>query len=131
MQADKTTLTDLSIFNAEEEQSVFKFLDYTTTVGGRDVLYQLLARPFKDLKKIQETQQTLQLIIIKLDEWPSTITNGTVMVVDKFYDTQIDEMPARANAVNSLVYRLMNNPDYSLVKFSVTHFLDFAHGMQQ
>ena len=131
MQADKTTLQDLSIFHAEEEQSVLKHLDFTTTVGGRDVLRQLLARPFKELKKIKETQQTLQLMLQKLNEWPHTITNGTLMVVGKFYDSPIDEMPDKANSVNGFFYRIMNTHDYSLVKFSVTHFIDFAKGLHQ
>jgi DNA mismatch repair ATPase MutS len=36
MQVDKTTLADLSIFHAEEEQSVFHHLNYTQTNGGRE-----------------------------------------------------------------------------------------------
>jgi DNA mismatch repair ATPase MutS len=131
MQADKITLSDLSIFNAEEEQSVFKYLDFTTTSGGRDILRQLLARPFNDLKKIRETQQTLQLIIQKLPVWPATITNGTIMVVDKFYESQIDSMPTNANVANGFLYRIINSHDYSLVKFSVTHFIDFSKGLHQ
>lgn len=131
MQVDKTTLTDLSIFHSEEEQSIFRHLDFTTTIGGRELLRYLLAHPFSDLKKIQETQQTIKLIMDKLDAWPTTITNGTIMVVDKFYDTGIEDMPGHANLFNSLAYRIINNPDYSLIKYSVTHFIDFTKGLKQ
>ena len=45
MQADKTTLNDLSIFQHEEEQSVCHHLNFTKTVGGKDWLRLLLSRP--------------------------------------------------------------------------------------
>ena len=89
MQADKTTINDLSIFHSEEEQSVFHHLDYTTTIGGKDWLRYLLANPYSDLEKIQETQRLLKLILKKEDEWPLLITNGTVMVVQKYYDSRL------------------------------------------
>lgn len=131
MQADKTTLKDLSIFNTEEEQSVFHHLDFTTTAGGREWLRHLLANPYSDLDKIQETQQTLRLILRKENHWPSVITNGTVMVVEKFYDSAIDEIPKDVNVANSFYYRIIKSQDFSLIRFSITHFIDFAIGLQQ
>ncbi|MCW3107689.1 MAG: mismatch repair protein MutS [Segetibacter sp.] len=131
MQADKTTVNDLSIFHREEEQSVFHHLDFTTTIGGKGWFRYLLAHPYSDLKKIQETQQTLKLIIEKEDKWPSIISNGTVMMVQKFYDSQIDEIPKDPNPLNSLFYRVTKSADYSLIKFSVTHFIDFTIGFKQ
>ena len=53
------------------------------------------------------------------------------MVVQKFYNSAINEMPAEPNLVNALWYKLINAPDFSLVKFSVTHFVDFAIGLKQ
>lgn len=131
MQADKTTVHDLSIFHNEEEQSVFHHLDFTTTVGGREWFRHLLAHPYSDLQKIQETQQTIRLIIDKEDKWPATISNGTVMVVHRYYDSQIDQIPKNSNLVNSLYYRVLKSQDYALIKFSVTHFIDFAIGLKQ
>ncbi len=108
MQVDKTTLNDLSIFNREEEQSVFHHLNFTTSSGGRDWLHHLLAHPYSDLNKIQETQQTLQLIINNQQKWPTLITNGTVMVVQKFYDTPVGDIPDHPNALNSLYYNIFD-----------------------
>src|SRR4051812_38976170 len=112
MQADKTTVNDLSIFHREEEQSVFHHLDFTTTIGGKDWFRYLLANPYSDLQKIQETQQTLKLIIEKEDRWPASISNGTVMMVQKFYDSQIDLIPKDSNPLNSLFYRVTKPADY-------------------
>lgn len=130
MQADKTTINDLSIFHSEEEQSVFHHLDFTTTIGGRDWLRHLLVTPYSDLDKIQETQQMLKLILKKEDQWPSVITNGTVMVVHKYYDSAIDEIPNDPNLVNGLYYKIVKSQDFSLIKFSVTHFIDFTIGFK-
>ena len=131
MQADKTTLNDLSIFHTQEEQSIFYHLDFTTTIGGKDWLRHMIANPYSDLDKIHQTQQTLQLIIKNEEKWPTIITNGTVMVLGKYYNSAIDEMPHDPNPVNGLYYRVVKAQDYSLVKFSVTHFIDFAIGLNQ
>ena len=131
MQVDKTTLSDLSIFHSTEEQSVLHFLDFTTSIGGREWLRHILANPHSDIKKIKETQETLRIIMSKENQWPTSITNGTILVVDKFYDSIIEEMPSPANAVNSLFYKIMNSQDYSLTKYSVNHFIDFTRGMQE
>lgn len=131
MQADKTTINDLSIFHSDEEQSVFHHLDFTTTIGGKEWLRHLLANPYSDLEKIQETQQTIKLIIRKEEQWPAIITNGTVMVVEKFYESSIDAIPNDPNIVNSLYYKIVKSQDFSLIKFSVTHFIDFTIGLKQ
>ncbi len=131
MQVDKTTLSDLSIFHSIEEQSVFRHLDFTTSIGGREVLRQLFSKPLSNLNTIQETQRILQLIVQNIQQWPLTITNGTVMVVDKFYESAIEDMPENSNTFSALLYKLTNSHDYSLTKFSVNHFIDFAKGLQQ
>lgn len=130
MQADKTTINDLSIFHTEEEQSVFHHLNYTTTIGGREWLRHLLANPYSDLDLIQQTQQLLKLILKKEDEWPSAITNGTVMVVHKYYDSAIDQIPNDPDLVNGLYYKIVKSQDFSLIRFSVTHFINFAIGLK-
>ncbi|MDB5249906.1 MAG: mismatch repair protein MutS [Segetibacter sp.] len=131
MQADKTTVNDLSIFHHDEEQSVFHHLNFTTTTGGKDWLRFLLAHPYTDLEKIRETQETLKLIIRNENKWPTIITNGTIMVVGKFYDSSIDEIPAQPNLINGLTYKITKGADYSLIKFSITHFINFTIGLRQ
>ncbi len=131
MQADKTTLSDLSIFHSEEEQSVFNHINFTTTIGGKEWLRYLLSHPLNDLQKINETQQTLKLIIRHVANWPTIVTNGTVMVVEKFYDTPIEDIPHHPNPVNANLYRFINPHDFSFIKYSVTHFIDFCIGFRQ
>ncbi len=130
MQADKTTISDLSIFSSDEEHSIFHHLNFTRTVGGKEWLYNFLSKPFNDLKQIEETQQLLQNIITILSQWPQTITNGTVMVIDKFYSTSLEDIPRNPNVINGYMFKLINGPDYSIVRYSVTHSIDFLRGLK-
>jgi DNA mismatch repair protein MutS len=131
MQVDKTTLADLSIFHSEEEQSVFYHLNYTQTNDGREYLRYLLANPLHSVADILDTQQTIQQLMNVDKEWPVTVSNGTIMVMERFYETQINSFPAHPNAVNSRFYKFMNAPDYSLLRYTVEHAIDFTKGLQQ
>jgi DNA mismatch repair protein MutS len=130
MEIDQTTLSDLSVFTAEEDFSVFTKLNLTRTVGGRDQLYHNLKQPLGSIDAIKGVQQTLQLIIKKEQYWPMRISNGTIMVVEKFYETSLDQIPASASALSAFNYRFFHAPDFSLVKYSVVHCFDFIKGMQ-
>jgi DNA mismatch repair ATPase MutS len=131
MQLDQYTYLDLSIFHPEEEFSVFHRLNFTRTSGGKDWLYRFFREPFSDLSRIKHIQQGIGIILDKLDQWPLGITNGTILVIDKFYDYQLDPMPRSSDPVNSYTYRLLHSPDYSLVNFSLTHFADFVRTMKE
>ena len=131
MELDNTTYSDLSIFHHEEEFSIFHKLNFTQTVAGKDWLLKMFSTPFSDLKSINETQQILKSMFDKLDEWPDNITNGTVMVIERFYDSHVDAIPESANIVNALFYKAFHTSDFSLVRYSITHFADFIKGIHQ
>ncbi len=129
MQADKTTISDLSLFNSEEELSVFNKLNFTTTAGGREWLRILLGKPLPDLTKIKEMQQTITSLLSVLPQLPHQISNGTIMVIERFYDTALDEIPTPANAANGVTYKIFHAADFSLTRYSVTHFIDLFKGL--
>ncbi len=131
MEIDKTTMIDLSIFNQEEEFSVFHKINFTLTDNGKEQLRLNLSSPLDTLEKIQGIQQTLQRIKEKTDKWPMQISNGTVKVVERFYETGIDPLPSTVTSLNAYSYKVLHGPDFSLVKYSVTHCFDFIKGMQQ
>ena len=128
MQADKTTITDLAIFNSEEELSVFNKLNFTTTVGGKEWLRALLGKPLNSFKKIEETQQTITSLLSVLPQLPQQISNGTIMVIERFYETALDDIP-HPNTANGISYKLFHAADFSLTRYSVTHFIDLFKGL--
>ncbi|MDB5229723.1 MAG: mismatch repair protein MutS [Chitinophagaceae bacterium] len=131
MQVDKTTLEDISIFHKEEELSVLHHLNFTRTAGGKEWLRLLLGRPLNDFQQVLQTQQLIQNIISIHDQWPETISNGTIMVMERFYETQLEPIPAHPNPFNSISYKIINGPDFSLLKYSVEHFISFLKGIHE
>ena len=130
MQIDNTTYKDLLLFSNDEEYSIFHRLDFTRTVGGKSRLASIFTEPFSEIRKIMQVQAILKLILLKENEWPQQITNGTVMVMEKFYETSVHDIPSSPGLVHSVLYKIFNGPDYSVTRYSVTHFADFLRGMQ-
>ena len=131
MVIDQTTYNDLSLFHHEEEYSVFHKLDFTFTTEGREWLFKFFGNPFSERRSIEETQKIVRLILEKKKEWPSSISNGTLMVIEKFYDNTIDSIPTTPNLLNAFTYKAFHTPDFSLVKYSVAHFADFFRGIKK
>ncbi|MFT3979804.1 MAG: DNA mismatch repair protein MutS [Ferruginibacter sp.] len=131
MEADKTTLKDLAIFIADEEQSVLSRLDFARTTNGREQLQRNLATPLQGIKAIQDIQNTIRLIASKKEQWPGHISNGTIMVVERFYGTSIDMLPRQVSSWDAFTYKIFHGADYSLVKYSVIHCFDLLKGMTE
>ncbi len=131
MQLDNTTFNDLSIFHPEEEYSIFHKLNFTQTLGGRQWLVKFFSEPLNDVKRIAGIQQLLKCMAEKQAQWPVTISNGTIMVMERFYESPVDAIPATASLPNALMYKALHGPDFSLTRYSVGHFADFINGFQQ
>ncbi len=131
MEIDKTTLDDLSILNIEDDFSVFNKMNFCRTAGGKHKLFLNFSTPLNTVEQIEGIQQTLQALIAKEQYWPQQISNGSVMVLEKFYAATIDEIPEFPSAAGALTYKLIHGPDFSFVKYSTEHAFDFIKGMQQ
>jgi DNA mismatch repair protein MutS len=131
MEIDNITSEDLSLFSRQEEFSIFHKLDFTRTRAGRDLLLESFRSPLSTLEDILATQQVLALMLEKLDRWPAAISNGTIMVMEKFYETAIDDIPQALNLPAALSYKWFHSADYAMVRYSVTHFADFIRGMDE
>ncbi len=131
MQIDKISFNDISIFHQEEEYSIFHKLNFTRTVGGKEWLRRFFSDPHRDLKRIIGTQNIIKTLLAHIDDWPKEITNGTVIMVEKFLEYDLDPLPRNASSVNSLAYRVLHNSDYEMLKYSVKHFADFYRGLKK
>jgi DNA mismatch repair protein MutS len=130
MEIDSTTYNDLSVFHSEEEFSIFHKLNFTKTEEGKEWLYRFFKSPFSDARLIIETQNIITQILEKENEWPSGISNGTIMVITRFYESSIDTIPSSSNYMEALSYKVFHAPDFSLLRYSLTHFADFLRGMR-
>jgi len=130
MQVDKTTLQDISIFNKEEEQSVFYHLNKTQTNGGREHLRWLLSKPLNNKEAIIDAQQTIKDIQNAHHKLPTTITNGTIMVIENFFETAVDNYPTHPNFLSDFLYKLISGSSFSVTKYSVIHFVGFIKDIE-
>src|SRR5436305_12364987 len=122
MLIDKTTLYDFSIFDHNEEMSLLHHLNLCKTANGRLWLEHFLKTPLASIKEITDRQQLLQSIINIHSQWPENISNGSVLMIEKFYESQIDNIPSHANAVSSNLYKIVYAQDFELLSNSVSQF---------
>ena len=130
MDIDKISFADISIFHTEEEYSIFHKLNFTQTTGGKEWLRKFFSEPFNDIKKIIGTQRVIRTLMEHVKDWPTDITNGTVLMIDKFMDYALDPVPENPNSFNSFLYKWLHSVDYSMIKYSVKHFADFYRGIK-
>ncbi|NSL88628.1 MutS-related protein [Chitinophaga solisilvae] len=133
MQLDKTSYYDLSIFNRDEEYSLFHRLDFTTTAGGRDYLRQLFSTPLQDIAAITHRQKALQYILDRESNWPSIISNGTIVVVENYMEAQIEPISNTegvALRIQAVINKTLYAPDFGYIKFSFTQLVNLLRGFR-
>ena len=131
MQIDHTTLNDLSIFHREDEHSLFHKMDHTRTVEGRMVLQKIFQNPLDNKKEILEVQQILSHISRNLNAWPERITNGTLLVIEKFLDDNPDEIPERPDPFKAIFYKWLHPADHAMIQFSMRQLFEFIKGFDE
>lgn len=131
MQIDNTSFSDISIFHHEEEFSIFHKLNFTRTVGGREWLRKFFSEPHDSLDKILGTQKVIRTFMEHVKDWPNDISNGTMLVMDKFLDYPLDPISEAPASFNNMLYKWLHSEDYAMVKYSMTHFADFYRGIKK
>ena len=131
MDIDKISFEDISIFHQEEEFSIFHKLNFTRTTGGKVWLKKFFSEPHTDLNKILGTQKIIRILMEHVNDWPTDITNGTLLMMEKFLEYNLDAIGEDSNPLNSLIYKSLHSEDYSMVKYSVPHFADFYRGISK
>ena len=130
MQVDKITLQDIGLFDSEESEGLISHLDNCKTNGGRFLFEQYLSLPLASQKAIQARQAALAIYLQKLQFVASMkITNGTTLVIDKFFETSFKNIPVQISLPGAYWYRFVNKSDYSLIKYSVEHLVPFYQNL--
>lgn len=130
MEIDKTTLNDLNIFNGENNLSLFGKINFSNTTNGEEQLKLFLSTPLKSIFEINGVQETLKHIISLIEIWPTEISNGTIKVIEKFYDSNLNSIPENTSIFQAKLYAVLQKSDFSLLKFSVNHCFDFIKGLK-
>ena len=134
MQNDRTTLKDLSVFTSDGSGSIFALIDHTSTHAGREALQKHIQQPPATYEKLKEVQDAVRFWAANADLWPQVILNGTLVMLDKFFESA-DNLTAPPTGftllLNAYFQKLINKQDYFFTQFSLSHLSDFLKGCTQ
>ncbi len=134
MQNDKITLKDLSFFTSGQGGGVFDMLDFTTTQAGKDMLRRHILHPPDTYELLKEVQEVVQFWTGNAGKWPGIISNGTLVMLDKFFESA-DNVSAPPSGValtlGKFFQKLLNRSEYFFTQFSLSHLSDFLKGCLQ
>jgi DNA mismatch repair ATPase MutS len=131
MQVDKITLQDIGLFDSGDQIGLATHLNFCKTNGGKVHLDNYLYQPLGELKLIEERQLAINIFIQnrKLVEGMK-ITNGTCLIIEKFFETSFKTIPVQISVPGAYWYQFWNKADYSLLKYSVTHLVLFIQNLK-
>lgn len=131
---DKITLKDLSVFSSDEGSSIFGLLSNTTTQAGKDMLRRHIQKPPATYEQLQQMQDVIKYFSTHMDKWPSVITNGTLVMLEKFFDAAdaMSSQPAGFSLVfGQFFQKYFNKGEYFFTQFSLSHLSDFLKGCME
>ena len=67
----------------------------------------------------------------KINNWPTRITNGTLLIIEKFLDDNLDRIPKHPDFLRALIYKWLHPSDYAMILFSMKQLFEFINGFQE
>lgn len=134
MHNDRTTLRDLSIFSADGGTDVFTLIDQTSTGAGKEMLRWHVQQSARSYEHLKELQETVKFWSAHPELWPNIISNGTLVMLDKYFeaaDTVSAPPGVLTLSLNGFFQKLFNKQEYFFIQFSLSHLSDFLKGCLQ
>ena len=126
MQVDAITLKDIGLLDSEGQKGLADHLNFCKTNGGGFNFTHLLSNPLSNRLAIETRQKAVQIFIQQLGFIESLkTTNGTTLVIEKFFETAFKKTSSYPNWWETTLYQIFNKADYSLIKYSVEHLNTF------
>lgn len=110
---------------------MFALINRTTTLEGRDALQKHIQHPPATYEELLKLQDAIRFWCQHLDKWPTVISNGTLVMLDKFYESADNTAPPAtgiAGKLSQVLQKVFNRREYFFTKFSVSHLSDFLKG---
>ena len=134
MRNDTITFKDLSIFPSGGGEGVAGLIDRTTTVAGKEALYRHIKNPPATYEELVQLQDCIKWLAANLQYWPSIITNGTLVMLEKFFESadNVSTPPSGFAAfLGEAFQKTFNKGEYFFTQFSVSHIADFLKGCKE
>jgi DNA mismatch repair protein MutS len=131
MQSNNRTLKDLSFIGQVTEGNILNLIDRCTTYIGSKLLQKQLTKSPSSYSDLVAQQAVVQFWHQHPDQWPKQISNGTVVMVEKFYESA-DAYSGHAPSIQpfggKFFQKLFNRNEYHFTQFSLSHLSDFLKG---
>ena len=132
MQVDTITLKDIGLLDSEGQEGIATHLNFCKTNGGGFYFTYLLSNPLSDRLSIETRQEAIQIFIQHRALFDTLkTTNGTTLVIEKFFETGFKKTSPYPNWWETIWYQIFNKADYSLIKYSVEHLNTFIRDFDQ
>ncbi len=129
MRIDNSSLVQLGIFNPDKkEESLFAYLNFTISTGGRTKLEQRFYTPLESPEAIESSIDLLKKIYTYRDKWYGEINNGIAFMVEKYLDSGLS-FDTPGSWMDTLTIPLYYKQDFQKVRYSVEKVLVFLQGM--
>jgi len=131
MQVDKITLQDIGLFDSEDHPGLASHLNFCRSNGGKYYFDQLLNHPLSSKAAIIERQEAIGFCSKYHDILSAQrTTNGTTLVIDKFFETGFKTIPTQISFIGAIWYQYIHKNDFSLIRYSVEHLVIFIKDLQ-
>ena len=132
MQVDKITLKDIGLFDNEESIGLITHLNFCKSNGGKIQLDHYLSNPLSTIPSIEQRQNAIAYFIENINFVEALkITNGTTLVIEKFFDTGFKRVPTQISLPAAYWYQFMSASDYSLLRYSLEHLILFYENLNK
>jgi DNA mismatch repair ATPase MutS len=132
MQVDKITLKDIGLFDNEESAGLISHLNFCKSNGGKMQLDHFLSSPLSSISSIEQRQNAIAYFITNIHFAEALkITNGTTLVIEKFFDTGFKRIPTPISLPAAYWYQFMSASDYSLLRYSLEHLILFYENLNK
>lgn len=130
MTIDKQTLLDIGMLHPDDGKSVMARMDHAVTNQGKKQLTALLSIPLTTQKAILERQASIAFFMSSQSKFPATITNGTLLVLEKFYAEPPVQLPMRPRKLEAATFTLLRPTAYSWIAYFLRHAFFFLKDMR-
>ena len=132
MQVDKITLKDIGLFDNEESIGLISHLNFCKSNGGKIQLDYFLSNPLSSISSIEQRQNAIAYFITNIHFVEALkITNGTTLVIEKFFDTGFKRIPTQISLPAAYWYQFISASDYSLLRYSLEHIILFYENLNK
>lgn len=121
---DKQTIQDLEIFgNDKSTNSIFRYYNYTKTIGGKKYLLDLMSSPLTDINKLQNRRDTIKFIHDV--DFEISINSGQFDFIEHYLNLNLSAL--RNNFldayIQSISYKLKPLNDYYIIQSGIKQLI--------